>query len=95
MPFQSPRKGGGGEKGLRQSGAYGWILHLIGSFNKQLQPCCRSPTHLPSPLQKEVITTRWANEDPNPTTIMAVKRSHMDLFEKVGHAPINRVHAEV
>ena len=38
------------------------------------------------PLQKEVITTRWANEDPNPTTIMAVKRSHMDLFEKVGHA---------
>jgi hypothetical protein len=34
--------------------------------------------------QREIITTRWANEDPNPTTIMAVKRSHMDAFQKVG-----------
>jgi hypothetical protein len=33
--------------------------------------------------QREILTTRWANEDPNPTTIVAVKRSHMDAFEKV------------
>ena len=36
--------------------------------------------------QREIITTRWANEDPNPTTIAAVKRSHMDAFQKAAVA---------
>ena len=34
--------------------------------------------------QREILTLRWANEDPNPGAVMAHKRSHMDAFEKVG-----------
>ncbi|KAG1678039.1 hypothetical protein FOA52_000835 [Chlamydomonas sp. UWO 241] len=32
--------------------------------------------------QREVLTVRWASEDPNPSAVIASKRSHMDAFEK-------------
>ena len=45
-----------------------------------------SPTIPINNPQKEVLTTRWANEDPNPTQILAVKRAHMNAFEKAAIA---------
>lgn len=36
--------------------------------------------------QGEVLALRWANEDPNPTAVVATKRAHMDTFEKVRDA---------
>ena len=44
------------------------------------------PSPIPTTWQKEVLTTRWANEDPNPTQILAVKRAHMNAFEKAAIA---------
>ena len=59
-----------------------WPPFPTSSVSKRSSP--PSPI-LPTP-QKEVLTTRWANEDPNPTQILAVKRSHMNAFEKAAIA---------
>ena len=33
--------------------------------------------------QREVLTVRWAREDPNPTVVVATKRKYVDAFTQV------------
>jgi len=41
---------------------------------------------LTSSTQGEILTVRWANEDPNPTQAVKKHRMHMDTFEKAAMA---------